>query len=508
MWEDNGELYRSNNPLMPRHPFVESNMNQLDPTAEGRVDSKMGTIDTDPEFIKYLEALTNPEPLRGEEQQAEEAEFEKNAAPQITPLIEHIRNQKANKEKEAAQAKSAKGRQEAKTAKGKGPEDPKKAKDKGKEKAKADKQEAPKEPVKILTKKDAIDEAATAAQVAKDLLKRTSVSAELGSASATSELPKNRRAGIAAAAKLLQRDLGLSPGTAHRRARQDAAKTDVTSKATASQESGAVTSGHVAASKGSGSSDTQRPSATTRAAAAPDAGQPASPAAPKPPSKSRRGAKHADKGKAADTAPPPPVSLKKKPAGPAAQSTAAPSAAGQPSNPPASSKAAATEQPKNGEKPRAASNASQKKPTTVTPGATRGFVKHANSSQGVTEALLKETLGQFGTITFVEIDKRKGFAYVDFADHEGLLKAVAESPVAVAQANVMVLERRDKKPPQAAAGTPVTNSSGNSHAAGPSEKAAGSSRRRRGKGSDKGNGSAPQAGQAATASSSATKGTS
>ena len=50
----------------------------------------------------------------------------------------------------------------------------------------------------------------------------------------------------------------------------------------------------------------------------------------------------------------------------------------------------------------------------------------------------------FGAIDKVEIDKRKGFAYVDFSDPGGLQKAIAGSPIKVAQGAVHVLERKEK----------------------------------------------------------------
>jgi regulator of nonsense transcripts 3 len=50
----------------------------------------------------------------------------------------------------------------------------------------------------------------------------------------------------------------------------------------------------------------------------------------------------------------------------------------------------------------------------------------------------------FGGIEKVEIDKRKGFAYVDFAEPEGLRKAMAASPIKIAQGAVQVLERKEK----------------------------------------------------------------
>ncbi|KAJ3516131.1 hypothetical protein NM208_g14883 [Fusarium decemcellulare] len=135
----------------------------------------------------------------------------------------------------------------------------------------------------------------------------------------------------------------------------------------------------------------------------------------------------------------------------------------------------------------------QKKPPTVSADATRSFVKHANPSQGVTEALLKQALEVFGTITFVEIDKRKGFAYVDFAEHDGLVKAVTSSPITVAQGTVQVLERKDKKP------TNTTTASGASGSAA-SEKTSGRGRRGRGGGSKaKDSGSNNQSAAASTA---------
>jgi len=88
---------------------------------------------------------------------------------------------------------------------------------------------------------------------------------------------------------------------------------------------------------------------------------------------------------------------------------------------------------------------SPRPPTPTTPSPCRqAFLKHANPSQGITEALIEEALTAFGKIEKVEIDRKKGFAYVDFADNEGLRKAVAASPVKVAEGAVQVLERRDR----------------------------------------------------------------
>jgi len=72
----------------------------------------------------------------------------------------------------------------------------------------------------------------------------------------------------------------------------------------------------------------------------------------------------------------------------------------------------------------------------------------------------------FGSVLFVEIDKRKGFAYVDFASQDSLAKAIAASPVSVAQGAVQVLERKDnrKAATPANAASPTVSSSASTSA--------------------------------------------
>ena len=72
------------------------------------------------------------------------------------------------------------------------------------------------------------------------------------------------------------------------------------------------------------------------------------------------------------------------------------------------------------------------------------FLKHANPSQGVTEPLLEAAFSAFGTLTRCEIDKKKGFGYVDFADPEGLKKAMQASPIKIGNGQVVVLENKSK----------------------------------------------------------------
>ncbi|KEQ87583.1 hypothetical protein M438DRAFT_257166, partial [Aureobasidium pullulans EXF-150] len=76
---------------------------------------------------------------------------------------------------------------------------------------------------------------------------------------------------------------------------------------------------------------------------------------------------------------------------------------------------------------------------------TKAYLKHANASQGVTEALLLAALSTFGPVVKVEIDKRKGTALAEFKDNEGLKAAMSKKSVPVAQGAVEVLEYKDRQ---------------------------------------------------------------
>ncbi|KAI0205564.1 Smg-4/UPF3 family-domain-containing protein [Astrocystis sublimbata] len=466
-WDD--AKHSANDSALVGPPYIELAPHQRIPTAKKRTDPRQGTIDADPEFMKFLESLTAPTPPKETEpdQVADDA-HKPDAKVTTTPLVEFLREKKATKAKEAALAKSAKSARHESQLKGK--EDTKK---KGKEskgdkaekltdKEKAKEKEKAKDPVKVLAKRTVNQQVAEASKTAANQATPTKASEEAA--------PKSRRANIAAAAKILQRDLNLSPGTAHRRARQDAAKDaskpEATGKAEATKDS---KSSKETTSKSAAPSPPTGPSKSSTAA------PPSAPTAPKSQatetSRRGRGGKGAKQppsgetgkgkgvetlttGKAAPMATP--VILKRKEASTSAEAAPSVSAAAPPSAPatPAGPKAAA------GKATPAKPAAPQKKgsaTSSVASGATRGFVKHANPSQGVTEPLLKQAMEVFGPVTFVEIDKRKGFAYVDFVNHNGLSKAIAASPVPVAQGTVQVLERKETKktPAVAAASTTV-----------------------------------------------------
>ncbi|KJZ80458.1 hypothetical protein HIM_00308 [Hirsutella minnesotensis 3608] len=458
-WEDAKSTFTD--PALVGPPGLEFSAYKKIPSNRRRIDPRQGTIDQDQEFMAFLEGLANPVPLKEcvDIEETDEAAKEDGKIT-TTPLVEYLKEKKANKGKDSGIGKNSKSA----TAKGKGAtkeEDKKKGKE-----PKVDKSEKPaKEPVKILTKKAPAEPPSEASRNPPSQAPNAN----------TSDAPKSRRAGIAAAARILQRDLGLSPGSAHRRARHDAAKADGDGKTTSKE---ALAPASEASNSPAEATATQQPKARSNSPAA-TRSQPAS--------RRARGAKAADKGKTVEspaTAPAatnPPVVLKKsgddeaQQAGPNARSTPKSAPNGR-----STSTLSTNTTKSNSNKV----TSSQRKGSVVTAGAVRAFVKHASTSQGATEAAIRQAFEAFGPITRIEVDKRKGFAYIDFAEHDGLVKAVSASPVQVAQATVQVLERKEKKP---AASATVTTSGTTASSSMPSEKGAGRGRRGRGGGGGGGN---------------------
>lgn len=336
------------------------------PGGRVRKDARQGTIDQDPEFFAFLESLTQPI-TKPTVETATDGEEKKDSVT-ITPLVQYIKEKKANKAKEAAAskaAKQAKAEKESKSEKVQAkkllqrPDKDTQATEKDKKKA----DKASKEAVKAANK-----QAATVKQAAKAAPPKETPTAPAAER-------KRERGNVAAAAKILQRDLGLTPAAARRKAAK-AASTDTESP----KEEAEPKKEPKAKGKGRG---TPQPSETT-SHAPPEGGTP-------------------------PTSTPP----------------------GKPSKP-----------------------AKAKSPPGVTPTATQAFLKHANPSQGVTEPLLETAFAAFGKILKVEIDRKKGFGYIDFAEPDGLQKAIAASPVSVAESRVVVLERKQnpaaeksRKPP-------------------------------------------------------------
>lgn len=83
--------------------------------------------------------------------------------------------------------------------------------------------------------------------------------------------------------------------------------------------------------------------------------------------------------------------------------------------------------------------------TTTTPGATHGLIRNAMLAQAAPNALLRQAMERFGKVVSVNtINKHIGTAHVEFANHHGLCKALAASPVVVTDQVVLeVVELKD-----------------------------------------------------------------
>ena len=380
------------------------------PHAKIRKDARQGTIDQDPEFIDFLESLTNPtvKPIPAEV--TIEREANKGDAPMVTPLIQYLRDKKNNKGKDPNPAtKSIKhARNDSKDSKTNVPSDkrisPKSAKESipatDKRSATAIKVEkAAREAVKVLNKHAA--NATRAPAVASSPIGSVPPTPTPTIASPTPAVEKRRERGnVSVAARILQRDLGIgtSPNSRRRRDLITPTGSATTANTTApnKQSSTAVMPGP----QPSGATENVMPSPLpTQSIKTP------TPSVDDPNTKPKKSS----------------ISSVT-PIGPAA-SRALPKVAASSTN-------------------RASTTSTPTKPILSTPSSTQAFLKHANPSQGVTEPLLLDAFAGFGTINKVEIDKKKGFAYVEFADPDGLQKAIKASPVKVAQGQVVVLERK------------------------------------------------------------------
>lgn len=407
-------------------PYVELSIYKKIPLGKPKKDPKEGTIDEDDEWKKWQFSLTEDPALKKEQEEEIHAEEATTAEPSdkrpVTALVAHILENKANKAKEAANAKSRKHARQESQGKGKGSastEEPKK-----KSKDKADK---PRETVKILKKQAATEAAAEAAKaVAKDIK---------AGASTSERTAGRRQLGLK---DILKRDLGIKD-----------AEPEAKTKRGKAQEKENVSS--AAAS----SSSTKQPSEQAVTPTAPKAQAEKSSRGSRRRGKDSKASESKASGSSEASAPAPvkPIAILQKKKEDTAASTppkeAVPTAKSNTATPPTGPKAASAKGSQNGGSQRKGNSpASAPIPAAS---ATRAFLKHANPSQGVTEALLKQAMEVFGGVGSVEIDRRKGFAYVEFTQHAGLVKAMAASPVTIANANVQVLERKDQAPKKTSA---------------------------------------------------------
>lgn len=369
------------------------------PNSRPRKDARQGTIDQDPEFIDFLESLTNPIAKPAPADQENEAFGKSKEKVTVTPLIQFLKDKKANKGKDTASpAKSAKHtRQDSKESKpstgaeNKAATTTVAASSPKKRSAQAVKvEQAARDAVKILNKQAASKGGATATQPLPPVVNAPTVVPNSTANAALAE-KRRERGNASAAAKILQRDLGLDKNAGGRGGR----------RGLPGNASRAVASNTTAATEQATPANPSPTQAGTTSTAAKDTVDPPSNGTAKPP-------------------------VTQPPLGPAASRNAA-----RVSTP--------------------ISNTSSGSPKVTPPSSTstQAFLKHANPSQGITEPLLDEAFAVFGTINKVEIDKKKGFAYVDFADPAGLQKAIKASPIKVGQGQVVVLERKTRPTLQA-----------------------------------------------------------
>ena len=377
------------------------------PSSRPRKDARQGTIDQDPEFMDFLQSLTNPpsKPVHTDPENGGVAKAKDKVT--TTPLIQFLKDKKANKGKESVTVpKGAKhSRQDSKDGKSAVAADSKHASGNvtasspKKRSAQAVKvEQAAREAVKVLNKQAANTKSGhTSPSPSKAVPAPTSPAVTPNSTANAALADKKRERGNAsAAAKILQRDLGLGGPVSGRGGRRGllsnvANRSTPGNASVAAKAPGTLQTPQPAVSANEDSTATSTDAIDTSNAPVPEAAK--APARNAPPS-----------GPAASRAP----------SKPSASTRAAPSGTG-----PAFSKTTAP-------------------PST----ATQAFLKHANPSQGITEPLLDAAFAVFGAINRVEIDKKKGFAYVDFAEPESLQKAIKESPIKVAQGQVVVLERK------------------------------------------------------------------
>lgn len=438
----------SNDPVLLGPPSVEFAPYARVPGSRSRKDARQGTIDQDPEFVAFLESLTNPitkpTAVEGETEKKEEEEVT------ITPLVQFIKEKKASKAKDSASGKSSKRGAKEKETKAEKVESKKLLKRPDRESVADPTPASPEKKPPTAKVEKATKEAVKAAnkQASATKTKQASAKEAAQTPAETSTTERKRERGDArAAAMILQRDLGLAPSGGRRRgkgaaatAESDRAKGEETKTESAPSTPTIPIGPKASRTSAKAAKDTTSKTAATKAVAANTATTPIEPA-----------------------------------------TTTTDSAI--PATTPRVPKAAKQQKPK--------------QPAAVSSTATQAFLKHANPSQGVTEELLDTAFSAFGKVTKVEIDKKKGFGYVDFAEAEGLQKAIAASPVTVAQSQVVVLER--KNPPaqqaKAAAKSVEAASQASPIASAPQQPGGGTQKRSRGPRSRGGRGKGKAAGE-------------
>jgi regulator of nonsense transcripts 3 len=394
-----------NDPVLPGHPVLEYAISQKIPSTKKRVDSRMGTIDQDPDFKRFLESLTNP--IQKAAVDLEASLHKEELKVTTTPLIEHLREKKAAKEAKPSSKGGKDGRESGKNKR--------KGKDvsllstssseKSKKSGKADR--AAKQSVKVLTRQASTTSTGNSSSQTSEKVASTTTS----SAPAQSERRRDRAGPFNIAAKI-QRDLGLGPAAPRRGTKGKAATNEPSSNssagASAAKEPTASESKHTTSGKiPDGPRKTHRGGRNNKQT-------------------SNEGSKEADQSSKSSIQP---TILKK----PSSSASAAQPSSSSPKPTPVAPSSSTTTSTTNAT-PTALSNSPKH----------RAFLKHANPSQGITEPLLHTALSTFGSVLAVEIDKRKGIAHADFGDAAGLATAIKAGKVDVANGAVQVLPFRER----------------------------------------------------------------
>lgn len=398
-------------------PFLQFAPNQRVPAAKQRVDGRQGTIDQDAEFIEFLERETQPvtKPPSLEALAAEKAPQEKVTS---TPLLDDLREKKANKAKSASSKPAKNSRPDAKEDKADHKSTSRRGGDVDQKPVKGGSKstQATKEAVKVANKQAAKSAAAPANPSAS-----ASKSDQQPPASSASARKQRDRVTPNAIKSMLQRDLGLAPATGKRASKPAAA---------------------ISASDAASTTSQPRSSTPSVVDAAPSPKSDATPKAAKPPRNRKGNAAEKTNGQtptqdATKPAPPAPSAILKK-TPPAPSTTKGGKGKGNAQN--GTSQSAAVPSPSQSPAP----SKSTKPPPQPSAGATKAYLKHANASQGITEPLILAALSPLGEIVKVDIDKRKGTAIAEFKNHDGLKAAMTKRSIPVAQGAVEVLEFRER----------------------------------------------------------------
>ncbi|KAI9774341.1 MAG: hypothetical protein M1840_004235 [Geoglossum simile] len=435
------------------------------PSDKRRVDARQGTIDQDPEFIAFLESLTNPTSAKkppAEGPAGADGLGKKEEKVTTTPLVQFLKDKKASKAKEAAlPVKNPRGRQEPRDSRSDKGGEKKILSKSGKEAASPEVKKAGREREKKVQKATTevirvLNREASAtngkAKAAPSSSPVSSGSKDGGAQPSVPSAPaaeRKRERGNASIAKILQRDLGLG-GTPPRRGAargenaSDGAKSEPPPKPAISSPIKQELHPSTAAER----------SRSTEVMTSSEKAPPSGPNSEKESHRKSRSERRAHRFSSDQSSP------RNPPTGPAAplailkKSTTSiqqprifpPKGPSSATNPPPSLRSATSAPP---------TIPAATKPTASAPpsaGATQAFCKHANASQGITEPVLREAMEIHGTIVNVEIDKKKGFGYVDFAEPEGLVNAIKASPVKVGNGSVVVLERKERPSASSAGG--------------------------------------------------------